>query len=147
MSDGYPARNVTGCDLSKTFLDIGFDRLFEDRGTCAITLFPADIFDVAIGRPTPSASSVGLQDVRALEQLNGRLTHVYAGLLFHLFDEETQYAIALRIALLLKIPSSDEPLAMPLIVFGRHQGKEVPGNLDDASFGYVCTTYILPRPL
>jgi len=143
--DGYTASNVAGCDLRRTFIDIGFDKVFKDADTCAITFFTADLFDLSPDRsPSPGILS-SMKDVRVLEELKGQLTHVYAGALFHLFDEETQYAIALRMALLLKVPSEGGRASQPLVIFGRHQGKEEAGVLDDdmgrIRYGHNASTW------
>jgi len=120
--DGYPGNNVAGCDLRRTFIDAGY-KLFGDKASSAITFLTGDIFELPL-QPAVSPSLVPFQDVTALDDLKGRLSHIYAGALFHLFNEDTQYAIAIRLALLLK----DGPGG---IIFGRHQGKEEAGVLDD----------------
>ncbi len=145
--DGYPAVNIAACDLRSTFLDIGSNELFRDAGSCEISFFTADIFDI---RPSKSYAEIislagrasgSLRDVlqnsysskltdAKLKLLKGHLNHIYAGALFHLFDEPTQYNIALRIASLLKnAPGS--------IIFGRHEGKVVAGDIDDGVIGSV----------
>jgi len=149
--DGYPAVNIAGCDLRSTFLDIGSNELFRDAGSCEISFFTADIFDV---RPTKSYAEIisligrtsgSLRDAlqnsysskltdAKLKLLKGRLNHIYAGALFHLFDEPTQYDIALRIVSLLKNASGS-------IIFGRHEGKEEAGDIDDGVIGASTFRY------
>lgn len=145
--DGYPAANVAGCDLRSTFMDMGKNDLFLDADRCEITFFTADIFDVspnssaqvtngayplASGGKTlrdalrESNSDVG--NASPITLLKGNLTHVYAGAFFHLFDEATQYSVALCLAALVKN-------APGTVIFGRHQGKEEAGNLDDGVVG------------
>ena len=80
---------------------------------------------------TPAAN-IPISDVKSLSELRGRITHFYTGALFHLFDEPTQYALALRVAALLK----REPGA---IVFGRHQGLAEAGYIDDHLGRYAHT--------
>ncbi|KLO18497.1 hypothetical protein SCHPADRAFT_120106 [Schizopora paradoxa] len=150
--DGYPAANVAGCDLRSTFMDMGKNELFGDAGSCEITFFIADIFDLS---PTPVTSIAekadslsrgnSLRDALrnsnpvdgdglSFTQLRGRLTHVYVGAVFHLFDEPTQYSVALRVAALVKnAPGS--------VIFGRHQGKEEAGDLDDGVIGASTFRY------
>lgn len=122
MQDGYPAGNVLGSDLRQEFIDLGHE-LYEDKGVSPITFFSADIFD-APDAPAAVQPSVPLREVERLGDLHGRVSHLYSGALFHLFNEPTQYAMALRVAYLLKRTSG-------AIVFGRHQGKEEEGLIDD----------------
>lgn len=122
VADGYPAANVLGVDLRQEFLDLGYKLYGPSRD---IRFFTSDIFEV----PYPSPQDVPVDDTplskaTSLSQLRGRITHFYTGALFHLFDEPTQYALALRVAELLK----REPGA---VVFGRHQGLQKAGMIDD----------------
>lgn len=128
VSDSYPASNVLGCDRRLEFIDLGH-KLFRDRDSCPIRFLTSDIFDLSV----PSAFNETLRSVHEapplirvdqLSQLLGSLTHIYTGALFHLFDETTQYAIALRVAYLLKRESGT-------IVFGRHRDLECEGMIDD----------------
>ena len=130
VSDGYPAKNVIGVDLRQEFLDLGY-RLYDSAW--GINFFTSDIFEVPY--PTPKgtpAANIPLSDVKSLSELRGRITHFYTGALFHLFDEPTQHALALRVAALLK----REPGA---IVFGRHQGLAEAGYIDDHLGRYAHT--------
>ena len=116
--DGYTAQNIVGCDLRDTFIESGF-KLFHDKETCGINFFSDDIFELS---PTP-ATTLGqltkpFNESRRLEDLKGRLSHVYTGALFHLFTEEPQYAIAIRLIRLLKEDESN------CVIFGRHLGRE-----------------------
>ena len=122
--DGYPGQNIIACDLRDDYIKIGF-KLFGDITTCPITFIKGDIFSVSSSPPEASAASISsLRNIQDLSQLKGRLTHIYAGALFHLFNEETQFAIAVRLATLVKrAPGS--------IIFGRHQGREEAGVIDD----------------
>lgn len=126
--DGYPGNNVAGCDLRQTFIDAGY-KLFGDKATRPITFLTGDIFELSL-QPAASPSSIPFNDVTTLEVLKGRLSHIYAGALFHLFNEDTQYAIAIRLALLLKDGAGG-------VIFGRHQGKEEAGVLDDGMGRFV----------
>lgn len=120
--DGYPATSVLGCDLRQDYIDLGY-KLYGDKETSQIYFFTSDIFDLP---PSFNNAVVHGNDAKitTLSQLLDSLTHVYTGALFHLFDESTQYAIALRLAALLK----REPGA---IIFGRHQGLAQEGMIDD----------------
>ncbi|KLO17098.1 hypothetical protein SCHPADRAFT_180653 [Schizopora paradoxa] len=149
--DGYRAANIAGCDLRSTFIDIGRDKesgLFRDVDTCEITFFAADILELSLSRESGSqivkkgtlretvATALSAGQSFGLENLKGCLTHVYTGALFHLFDEDTQYAIALRVALLLDLKQGSEERGSEeskadCVIFGRHQGKEEAGVIDD----------------
>ena len=111
--DGFPASNLLGCDLRRDFIEAGY-RLFQDKETSPITFFTSDIFDLSTTQAS-EASTIPLREVKSLEDLKGRLTYIYTGALFHLFDEDMQYSLASRLALLLN-------LDQPAIIFGRHQG-------------------------
>lgn len=123
--DGYPASNILGCDLRREFIDAGY-KLFQDQPTCKVHFFTSDIFEVPSSlSSSPTPSDVNLENVTDLIQLQGKIDHFYAGALFHLFDEATQYAIAIRIAgVLLKRKEGS-------VVFGRHQGLFEEGMIAD----------------
>ena len=95
--DGFPAGNLLGCDLRQDFIEAGY-KLYQDKETCPITFFTSNIFDLSIA-PSTEVSTTPLREVKSLEDLKGRLTYIYTGALFHLFDEDTQYALAYRLAL------------------------------------------------
>jgi hypothetical protein len=135
--DSYPAHNILGCDLRDTYITLGH-KLFSDKSTCPIHFFTSDIFDVALDVASPAASNIPLKDVTRLEQLRDRLHHVYAGALFHLFDEDTQFAIALRIGVLLRRQAG-------AVVFGRHQGREQEGMIPDHMKRYVTRLGVVLR--
>jgi hypothetical protein len=125
VSDGYPATNVMGCDLRQEFLDYGY-KLYRDKDKSQIHFFPSDIFET----PYPAAKSeapipsLDIATVTDLSQLVGVVAHFYTGALFHLFDESTQYALALRVATLLNRSTGS-------VIFGRHQGLVEAGMIDD----------------
>ncbi|EKM53219.1 uncharacterized protein PHACADRAFT_210914 [Phanerochaete carnosa HHB-10118-sp] len=125
VHDGYPASNVMGCDLRQEFIEHGYE-LYQDREQCAIHFFASDIFDVPYPFPADQAPAGPLDTgkVTEMKQLYGKVDHFYTGALFHLFDESTQYALALRVAQLIKRSAGT-------IVFGRHQGLEEEGYIND----------------
>ncbi|KDQ57217.1 hypothetical protein JAAARDRAFT_131509 [Jaapia argillacea MUCL 33604] len=134
--DGYPARNILGCDLREEYITLGY-KLFQDRKKSEIRFLAADIFDVPL---THKPSNADPTSATQLAQLQGSLTHVYTGALFHLFDEATQYAIAARVGVLLKREKG-------AVVFGRHQGLEDAGMIDDhmkrTRYGHSPTSWPL----
>ncbi|PIL28962.1 hypothetical protein GSI_09009 [Ganoderma sinense ZZ0214-1] len=132
VCDGYPASNVVGCDLRPQYFDFGYE-LFGDTDTCPIHFFADNVFDApffmfdfpgtTVARTT-AQNPPAFGSVTHLSQLCGTLTHIYTGALFHLFNEEVQYTLALQLAELLKwTPGAT--------VFGRHQGLEKAGKIDD----------------
>lgn len=121
--DGYPASNIFGCDLRVEYIELGY-KLYTDEDTTPIRFFASDMFSIPVDF-SPSSTDVGPETkITDLSQLRGKVTHLYAGALFHLFDDPTQYAIALRLAALLTRERGT-------IVFGRHQGLEHEGMIDD----------------
>lgn len=123
--DGYPAENIIACDLREEFIDAGHKLFRDDAQSCEITFFATDIFNL---NPTPSAptrdsdANFALKGTTSLDVLKGKLTHLYAGSLFHIWNEETQYAVALRFASLAKLTPGT-------VVFGRHQATEKAGTI------------------
>lgn len=134
--DGYPAENIIACDLRQEFIDAGHKLFRDDAQTCKITFLATDIFNLT---PTPARAPVEaaagvaasdpnlsanftLKGAKSLDGLKGQLTHLYAGSLFHIWNAETQYAVALRFASLAKLTPGT-------VVFGRHQAAEKAGTI------------------
>jgi hypothetical protein len=128
--DGYPGHNVLGSDLRQAFIDEGFE-LYQDADTCKIRFFTADVFDISAS-PMAIPSDIPLSKVTSLSELQNKVTHMYAALLFHLFDEASQYEIALKLCTLLKRHSG-------AVIFGRHQGKERASLITDNYFKYCLS--------
>lgn len=130
--DGHPASHILGCDLREEYIELGYT-LFRDKDTCPIRFFTSDVFDLPTSPPAPKlreAKPLDVTTISDLSQLYDSLTHIYTGALFHLFDKENQYGLAIRLARLLK----REPGA---VIFGRHQGLESEGYIDD-HLGRYC---------
>ena len=133
VADGYPVSNVLGADLRQEFIDLGYKLYGPSQD---IHFFTSDIFEVPFPytRGTP-LDETPLSRVSTLSQLRGRITHFYTGALFHLFDESTQYALALRVAgLLIREPGA--------VIFGRHQGLHQAGMIDDHLGRYASMAHI-----
>lgn len=131
-SDGYPAHLLIGCDIRQTFIDQGYQLFNDSPPSCPVKFIVSDIFELRLTKNVVTNSA----DITSLEDLRGRLSIIYAGALFHLFNEETQFAIALRLILLLRRPQgSDQP--KKVILFGRHQGLEEEGMIPDWMGRYV----------
>ena len=118
VADGYPARNVFACDLRQEFLDYG-KRLYNDASTCGIHFLTANAFNIPLPSGNSSEAEFDRDNVKEVSQLRGRVTHLYAGLLFHLFSEEVQEDLALRLGSLMKCESG-------CILYGRQMGAEEP---------------------
>ncbi len=122
--DGYPAANIVGSDLHAEYLRLGY-KLYDDESDCNISFFAADVFDLDSDGKVDSPGSTSEPEARTqafsnLRELNGKVTHIYAGLLFQLFDESTQTRLARCLAALLyRNPGA--------IIFGRHEGREEAG--------------------
>ncbi|THH11243.1 hypothetical protein EW146_g8103 [Bondarzewia mesenterica] len=126
VHDGYPADHVVGCDLRPEFIALGY-KLYRDTETYSIRFLTADIFDLLLDSVPSSAkplSKVPLSQVSTLDELIGRVSHIYIGALFHLFDEQTQLGLAQRLVSLLKKTRG-------ATIFGRHQGLEEAGMIGD----------------
>ncbi|EGO19947.1 hypothetical protein SERLADRAFT_352420, partial [Serpula lacrymans var. lacrymans S7.9] len=121
--DGYPEGNIVAVDIRQEYIDIGH-QLYHDKDTCKIRFSSGDVFDIPLSSAISAQSNVSLSAVVHLSQLRGCITHVYTGALFHLFDEATQYAIALRLATLLERTRG-------AMVFGRHSALEEEGMIED----------------
>ena len=133
--DGFPLNqnkdNVLGCDLRSGYIKEGY-ALYGDGPTSEsptpIRFFTDDIFDIT---PSPddttTTDSVAAPDERlSLKALLGKVEFIHTGLLFHLFNEETQVALAERLVMLLNT-SFEEGRSKEVVVFGCHQGLEVAG--------------------
>lgn len=114
INDGAPAENLHGSDLVQAFIDLGYD-LFGDRNGEGkkISWHVANIFD---------------DTDPAWEDLRGRLSIVYTGSFFHLFDWDEQVAVAKRIVTLLK-PEPD------VLLVGRQIGSISAGEFERAQGG------------
>jgi hypothetical protein len=131
--DGYPNSQVLGCDLRESYIELGH-RLFNDTAqTSPVHFFTSDIFTVPLSPPSPIETIV-VDEVKELAQLRGAVSHLYTGALFHLFDEDTQKGIALRLAILLRRTPG-------CVIFGRHQGLEEEGLINDhlGRYGLLVT--------
>ncbi|KAJ3007245.1 hypothetical protein NUW54_g3621 [Trametes sanguinea] len=123
--DGYPGAQIFGCDLRQEYIELGYE-LFGDVDTCPIRFFTSNVFDLpkTIDPATNNVADPDPSTVTSLIQLRGALTHIYTGALFHLFTEEAQYELAVRLVTLLKrVPGA--------VIFGRHQGRREAGVIND----------------
>ncbi|KZT35905.1 hypothetical protein SISSUDRAFT_1035235 [Sistotremastrum suecicum HHB10207 ss-3] len=136
IMDGFPtsAGNLLGGDLRDGFIKLGYE-FYQDGPQSTkptpIIFFTDDILDVS-REPAVNPEGKTLPETLSLEGLKGKLDYLYAGALFHLFDESTQYAIAWRFARLIHIPPKSDNSDLPdAIIFGRHQGLHEEGYIND----------------
>ncbi|KZV67600.1 hypothetical protein PENSPDRAFT_635454 [Peniophora sp. CONT] len=123
--DGYPASQIVGCELQSEFIRLG-KKLYADEENTPIRFIQGDVLTLKLPSSVQSVvpSSTPVREVAALDDLLGRVAVLYTGALFHLFDESTQHALALRLALLAR---QDKPT----LIFGRHQGQAQAGPIKD----------------
>ncbi|EJU04302.1 hypothetical protein DACRYDRAFT_87535 [Dacryopinax primogenitus] len=123
IRDGYPPHMLIGCDLRDTYIKAGYE-LYGDAATCPIKFITGDMFSIVPSAVPLRTAPIDISKVTELNDLKRQLTYIYAGALFHLFDESTQKAIALRLASLWRrVPGG--------IIFGRHTGAKQEGILAD----------------
>lgn len=127
LQDGYPtnssAPNVYGCDLLPDFIKEGYKLYKDGPGTktpAPIEFFADDIFNLPVKADSVDVHSVGLSSLR------GKVDILYAGALFHLFDEEKQFGLAQRLVALINTKYSAERKNSETIIFGRHIGSLEP---------------------
>lgn len=113
--DGYPARHVFGCDLLYRFIELGYE-LYSDKSTCEISFITDAIQHVDESVMVPPS----LDSITTLNDLRGRVDHLFTSSVFHLFDEEGQADMAYRLALLSSRKDGS-------IIFGRHLGHHQTG--------------------
>ena len=123
--DGYPGSQIVGYELIPEFLALGH-KLCADEHTAPIRFIQGDVFATDIPSAIQSVMplSTPISQVSSLGDLLGRVAVIYTGALFHLFNESTQHAPALRLALLAR---KDKPT----IIFGQHLGLAQAGVIDD----------------
>jgi hypothetical protein len=119
ISDGVPAEYTYGSDLRREFVDLGYD-LFQDRDREGekINFLTANIFD----------------DDSSLNELNGKISIVYTGSFFHLFNWSEQFDVAKRIVTILK----PEP---GVLLCGRQVGNTSPGEYAAGGYGGEKSRY------
>ncbi|KIJ51162.1 hypothetical protein M422DRAFT_58802 [Sphaerobolus stellatus SS14] len=122
--DGYPAKAIIGCDLRKIFIEAGYKLYNDSPASLGINFIEGDIFAVPFSEADVPVSTKTPAEISSLGELQGGVTYIYTGALFHLFDEDTQFALALQLVRLLTREKG-------AIIFGRHQGKDQESLIDD----------------
>ncbi|GAB0144812.1 hypothetical protein EsHS_00005269 [Epichloe bromicola] len=111
--DGVQGSRLFGIDLQSKFVDIGY-HLFQDQNSIGATFVVGDMLDP--------------EDTR-LDELSHKITIIYAGSFFHLFNWTQQLYIGKRLVGFLKQGTKNA------LIYGRHIGTTNPGeaSTSDAS--------------
>ncbi|UNI22707.1 hypothetical protein JDV02_008570 [Purpureocillium takamizusanense] len=103
-ADGVQGSQLIGTDVLPKFIDIGYD-LFRDRDRLGASFVVGDMLD---------------PDDSRLDDLRARVTIIYAGSFFHLFNWTQQLYIGKRLVGFLK------PGTRNALIYGRHVGTSKP---------------------
>jgi len=126
VADGFPASQVLASDLRPEYWELGHKLFRSSPENFPIHFIPGDVFDDNFLSPATSpsqdrpATTVDLTKLTSLNPLHHRIAAIHTSAFFHLFDEEEQKSLALRLGALL----SHEPGS---IIFGSHGGAKEPG--------------------
>ena len=111
--DGVEGRQLYGTDVQAKFIDIGYE-LFRDKDGLGATFVVGDMLDPEDNR---------------LSQLANKVTIIYAGSFFHLFNWTEQLYIGIRLVGFLKKGTRNA------LIYGRHAGTTNPGVPDSNNTG------------
>lgn len=126
VADGWPAQNVIASDLRREFWDFGHELFKSTPESFPAAFLSGDVLDDNFLPPERDHILPGsdggkiemwpeLDSLTSLAPLKGKVSAIFAGSFFHLFGEEQQLSIALRLGSLLSpLPGS--------IIFGCHIG-------------------------
>lgn len=103
--DGVRGVQLFGTDVQSKFVDIGYN-LFQDEGDFGATFVVGDMLD---------------PDDTRLDELSQKVTIIYAGSFFHLFNWTQQVYIGKRLVGFLKQGTKNA------LIYGRHIGTSEPG--------------------
>lgn len=105
-ADGVRGDRLYGTDLESLFFDVGY-ALFRDQAFLDASFVAGDMLD---------------PDDHRLHSLRGKITIVYAGSFFHLFNWIQQLYIGTRLVTFLRKGTKNA------VIFGRHIGTKAPRN-------------------
>ncbi|KAL0576267.1 hypothetical protein V5O48_005711 [Marasmius crinis-equi] len=126
VEDGLPAGNAIGVDVHSAFWDLGHKLFKSTREKFPATFLSGNALDLSFvsGRrlctETPNTGRPNLEALTSLIPLQGHISAVHAGNVFHLFDEDKQLELARALSSLLR-PTSGS------VIFGCQGTKEVAG--------------------
>jgi len=136
--DGYPMSNIICSDLRPQYWDLGYD-LFRDKDTFHVPFVAGDAFDAAFLSPTmleKSGPRPGLNEVKALTELQGEISVIHASAFFHLFDQQRQETLTNLLASLLE----EKPGSL---ILGSHVGQAVAGSFwEGRGYGHSPESWI-----
>ncbi|KAG6014704.1 hypothetical protein E4U43_006241 [Claviceps pusilla] len=123
--DGVEGSQLFGIDLHAKFLDIGYD-LFQDQDSLGATFVVGDMLDP--------------EDTR-LDVMLGKVTIIYAGSFFHLFNWNQQLCVGQRLVGFLKDGTKNA------LIYGRQMGTRKPGEraIGNASPPYLHDKHSFQR--
>ncbi|KAI1790152.1 hypothetical protein LXA43DRAFT_523063 [Ganoderma leucocontextum] len=126
--DGWPVTGIIAADLSKDFWDLGHELYPSSPESFPVPFLQGDILDPANLTVAPFPTSTAplppdglpVSEVTSLNQLHGKLSAIFVGAFFHLFDFDGQERVARLLAgLLSPLPGS--------MIFGSHSGMSAKG--------------------
>lgn len=131
--DGFPASQAIGCDIKDEFIQLGnnlwheFDsHLKKDEESKGIRFITEDLFSIPDPILSPSEDSftalLDLSKIKSIAELKGRVRYLFTHSVFHLFGEEKQAEMALKLGSLV---SRRTDSATKSVIFGRHIGATV----------------------
>ncbi|KAI0085561.1 hypothetical protein BDY19DRAFT_965680 [Irpex rosettiformis] len=110
VQDGYPAENIIASDIRKGLWEMGHKLFRSTSQSFPVHFIEGNIFDpqfIATTPPIATSTAVSpellpaINSLTSLNSLQGRVSGVFTGAFFHLFDEDQQYQIAKSLAGLL----------------------------------------------
>ncbi|KAH7910790.1 hypothetical protein BJ138DRAFT_1152166 [Hygrophoropsis aurantiaca] len=137
VADGFPVRNVLASDVRRELWDFGHELFRSTPETFPAYFIAGDALEASMLEITPPLDVLNspedpcpdLSTLTSLNPVRGRVSAIYASLLFHLFGEQKQLHLARALAgLLSPLPGS--------VIFGSHIGRpDEKGPLPDPLLG------------
>ncbi|KAL0576261.1 hypothetical protein V5O48_005705 [Marasmius crinis-equi] len=123
VKDGIPVQNAIGTDLRSEFWDLGHELFRSTPETFPAAFIGGNAFDTSFlsgSSPTskfPDTPTPDLRGLTSLTPLQGRVSAIYVGSVFHLFDARKQVELARKLSSLLA------PV-VGSVIFGSQRGSE-----------------------
>ncbi|KIJ17879.1 hypothetical protein PAXINDRAFT_72333 [Paxillus involutus ATCC 200175] len=137
-ADGFPAKQIVASDLKPELWELGHilfrsnPELFPATFVAGNALDPTFLSPIAGGREPPAP--VDLSNISALNDLDGKVSAIWATSFFHLFSEKNQRQLAHALGCLLSPQSGS-------IIFGSHVAKPEKGVLTSEILGKEVTMF------
>ncbi|KAL4951391.1 hypothetical protein BDW69DRAFT_186459 [Aspergillus filifer] len=113
VHDGAPSENIIGLELRQAYIDLGYE-LYQDKQTLQFNFLVQSFFT----------------DTPELTNLAGRIDIINSGYFMHMWDRETQLAVAKRMISLLSPEKGS-------LITGVHFGSRSPGKWEGAKNGVM----------